>query len=60
MLFLQGYLLAQPHFVEGEKVELAFPELLLYSLLLWDGGRAVLDYLCIYLPGWVAEETLAS
>lgn len=53
MLFLQGYLLAQPQFVEGEEVELAFPELLLYSLHLRDGGRAVLIiYLFIYLAGW--------
>lgn len=58
MLFLQGYLLAQPQFVEGEEVELAFPELLLYSLHLRDGGEGCSDYLFIYLPSWVAEETL--
>lgn len=53
MLFLQGYLLAQPQFVEGEEVKLAFPELLLYSLHLRDGGRAVvIIYLFIYLAGW--------
>lgn len=53
MLFLQGYLLAQPQFVEGEEVELAFPEQLLDSLHFRDGGRAVLMiYLFIYLAGW--------
>lgn len=58
MLFLQGYLLAQPQFVEGEEVELAFPEQLLGLPAFQGWGEGCSDDLFIYLPSWVAEETL--